>query len=166
MNAKTSFAPVLAPHCHILVLGSLPGDASLAAGHYYAHPRNAFWPIMSTLTGTDLPALDWPQRYHALLHAGIALWDTIDTATRRGSLDTALRDITANPLHDCLGQLPQLRLIACNGQTAGRLAGRQLPGDSRLCILPSTSPALTLPLTTKLLQWQAALAPHLETSNA
>lgn len=162
MMHKACFAPVVAEDCRILVLGSLPGDASLAAGEYYAHPRNAFWPIMAALTGRPLPELAWPARYAALLASGIGLWDTVDRATRRGSLDTELREVAPNPLGELLAGLPQVQCIACNGQTAGRIARQQLGADSRLCILPSTSPALTLPLADKLAHWQHALAPVLK----
>ncbi|WP_043648818.1 DNA-deoxyinosine glycosylase [Chitinilyticum litopenaei] len=164
MSEKRSFAPVAAAHCRILVLGTLPGEASLAAGEYYAHPRNAFWPIMAALTGQPLADCDWPQRYATLLQHGIALWDTVASASRQGSLDAALREVATNPLSGLIATLPALRLIACNGQTAHRLARQSLGDDARLLALPSTSPAFTRPLADKLAAWQAALAPILPPS--
>ncbi|WP_255989192.1 DNA-deoxyinosine glycosylase [Chitinolyticbacter albus] len=153
---KSSFAAIANEHARILILGSLPGDASLAAGHYYAHPRNAFWAIMSQLLHETLLGSDWPQRY-ATLHAhGIALWDVVGTAQRRGSLDTALRDIAANPLARFVTTLPALRCIVFNGGTAARLGKKQLThtGLPQLA-LPSTSPAHTLSFEAKLAAWSA-----------
>ncbi len=140
----------------MLILGSLPGEASLAAGHYYAHPRNAFWPIVSQLLGIDLLALDWPVRYTALQKHGIALWDVVGRAERAGSLDAALRNVAANPLGQLVATLPELRCVAFNGGTAARIGQRQLLDHpvAKLA-LPSTSPAHTLPFASKFASWSA-----------
>ena len=89
---RAGFAPVVDAHTRLLILGSLPGDASLAAGQYYAHPRNGFWRLTGGVIGRDLVDLAYPQRLAALQAAGIGLWDVITTAHRTGSLDTAIRD--------------------------------------------------------------------------
>jgi hypothetical protein len=93
--------PQAAPDCRVLVLGSMPGAASLAAARYYAHPRNRFWPLMGALCGFD-PALDYPLRLAALQAAGVGLWDVIGTCERRGSLDADIvrGSEVANPLVD------------------------------------------------------------------
>ncbi|HBN52823.1 MAG TPA: DNA-deoxyinosine glycosylase, partial [Stenotrophomonas sp.] len=76
-------------HCRVLVLGSMPGMASLQAARYYAHPRNRFWPLMGALCGFD-PQLDYAQRMAGLQAAGVGLWDVIGRCRRRGSLDAAI----------------------------------------------------------------------------
>lgn len=142
---KTAFAPAFGPDIRVLVLGSLPGDASLAAGQYYAHPRNQFWQIAGNLIGCDLRSLTYELRLDALISGGIGLWDTIASAQRPGSLDAAMRDVQAAQLDRLIAGLPHLRAIAFNGATAARIGRRQLAATERavpaLIDLPSTSPA-------------------------
>jgi hypoxanthine-DNA glycosylase len=140
---KHAFPPVVAADTRVLILGSLPGDASLAAGQYYAHPRNLFWPLMADLTGLPaLPELPYPDRLAALRAAGIGLWDTIASATRKGSLDTAIRDAEGAPLAQLVATLPALGAVAFNGKASARLGRAQLSGTSVALIdLPSSSPA-------------------------
>ena len=95
---KASFAPVTDERTQVLILGSLPGEASLAAARYYANPRNQFWRLVSAVIAEDLEAKAYDQRLETLLAHGIGLWDSIGSATRRGSLDTAIREIAPNPL--------------------------------------------------------------------
>lgn len=142
--------PQAAPDCRVLVLGSMPGAASLAAARYYAHPRNRFWPLMGALCGFD-PALDYPLRLAALQAAGVGLWDVIGTCERRGSLDADIvrGSEVANPLVDWLEARPSLRAVAFNGGKAAQAFQRHvapaLPAAlaARLVFhaLPSTSPA-------------------------
>lgn len=158
-------APVWRPDAQVLILGSLPGVASLQAAQYYAHPRNQFWPLLQALFGID-HRLAYPERLAALLHQHVALWDLIASAHRPGSLDSAIDPTTVqlNNLAALLAQLPQLRAIWFNGATAWqswqRLAKRvDLSGHWRLCPLPSSSPAhASLSFTDKLTCWQQALA--------
>jgi hypoxanthine-DNA glycosylase len=151
-----SFPPVVDDQIRILILGSLPGARSLAAGQYYAHPNNGLWRLVGGLIGMDPPQLPYPERLAALLSHHIGLWDVIDEATRHGSLDTAIRDHRPNDLLRLLRTLPDLRAIAFNGATAARLSRRALaglePGVS-LIDLPSSSPAYTLPMTRKAEAW-------------
>jgi double-stranded uracil-DNA glycosylase len=158
---KSSFNAILRPDCRILILGSLPGDASLNAGHYYAHPRNAFWPIMSQLLQVELKTLAFAQRYSVLQDHGIGLWDVIAQAKRQGSLDTAIQQATLNPILQRCASLSELQLIAFNGQTAAKLGKGQTPEYIQQAVLPSSSPAHTLAFTTKFAHWQRILSPFL-----
>ncbi|WP_369405443.1 DNA-deoxyinosine glycosylase [Novosphingobium lentum] len=140
----------------LLILGSLPGEASLAAARYYAHPQNEFWRLTGGAIGQDVAALDYPARLAALDAAGIGLWDVVGSARRAGSLDTAIREIAANPLADLVATLPQLRAVAFNGGTAARIGRRQLgrPVDLALIDLPSSSAAYCrIPFAQKQERW-------------
>ena len=151
---KRCFPPVVAADTRVLVLGSLPGEASLAAGQYYAYPHNQFWRLLGDVLGQDLVSLAYPARLHALLARQIGLWDGVAEAKRRGSLDMAIRDARQNDLVDLLASLPALRLVAFNGTTAAR-AAPQLQGLALSCLeLPSSSPANTRPYADKLQVWQ------------
>ena len=158
-----SFPPVADPAtAHTLILGSMPGVASLAAGRYYAHPRNQFWPIMGALFGAG-PELPYEARLQALMRAGIALWDVLESCQRPGSLDADidLRSAQANDFVEFFAAHPGIRRVAFNGGTAERLFRRDIVPQLRpleLIRLPSTSPAHAgLPAERKLAAWQAAL---------
>ena len=149
-------APVGASDAVVLLLGSLPGEASLAAQRYYAHPHNQFWRLLGGAIREDMAGLDYDRRLARLNERGIALWDVVAQATRDGSLDGAIRDATANPLCEFVARHPRLAAIGFNGQTAARI-GRQAIGPmlGRLVVidLPSSSPAHTIPLATKAARW-------------
>ncbi len=150
--------PVVTPEVRLLVLGSLPGDASLAASQYYAHPRNQFWRLMQDLLGPPFPALPYEERLSTLLACGVGLWDVVGSAHRKGSLDTSIRDASFNDLATFTATLPALRHVVFNGQTAGRAVPR-LPARLTCSIVPSSSPALTLAYPEKLAAWREAFAP-------
>lgn len=152
---KSSFPPVVAPDCRLLVLGSLPGEASLAAARYYAHPRNLFWHLIGTVIAQDLVSLDYEARLAALLEAKVGLWDTVASALRRGSLDTAIREETTNPLGALAATLPDLRAVAFNGAHAAKIGERLLASSPHARIaLPSSSPAhAAMPLAEKERHW-------------
>ena len=137
-----SFAPVVRPDTRILILGSLPGQRSLAEGQYYAHPRNRFWHLVGRVTEIDFPALDYPARLDALLAHGIGLWDAVQSARRKGSLDADMRDVEATDLPELVNRLPRLRAVAFNGKASERIGRPQLSGMDVHCLaLPSSSPA-------------------------
>ena len=155
MSLKRAFDPVVDSRTRLLILGSLPGDASLKAGQYYGHPQNGFWRLVGGVIGVDLVALPYPDRLEALKAAGVGLWDVIASARRPGSLDTAIRDVEAADLNRLINTLPALRAVAFNGGTAARLGRRTLlrPADIDLIDLPSSSPAHTKPLSEKAAAW-------------
>lgn len=143
-------------HTRVLVLGSLPGEASLAAQRYYAHPQNQFWKLIGAVIGReDLPGLEYDARLAALLAAGVGLWDTIASAYRTGSLDAAIREPEHAPLAELIAGLPALRAICFNGATSARFGRRQLVGTTLALIdLPSSSPAFAaMPMAEKRRRW-------------
>jgi hypoxanthine-DNA glycosylase len=153
---KRSFAPVADANTRLLMLGSLPGEQSLAHARYYANPRNQFWRLMSAVVETDLGVLDYPDRLTTLLQAGVGLWDTVASAERQGSLDAAIRSHQPNPLPQLAAELPRLRAIGFNGGTSARIGMKQLAGSAlTLLPLPSSSPAYTLPFEEKRKAWLA-----------
>lgn len=139
-----------------MICGSLPGDRSLAAQRYYAHPQNQFWRLLSPVVGCDLVVLDYEGRLAALLDAHIGLWDVVATATRTGSSDAAIRDHAPNDLEQLAAKLPQLRAIAFNGGTAHKI-GVRLMGEHiqryDLIALPSSSPLHTIGIAAKQDAW-------------
>ena len=154
MPRDVSFPPVWSPATRLLILGSLPGQASLQAGQYYAHPQNQFWRLLGAVLGLNLMALSYPDRLASLQAARVGLWDVVASAQRRGSLDADLRNVSYHPLSEYLAGLPQLRAIAFNGQAAGRIRPRLAGQACALLQLPSSSPAFTLAYANKLALWQ------------
>jgi hypoxanthine-DNA glycosylase len=158
------FPPLVDGRSRVLVLGSMPGRASLGAQAYYAHPRNAFWRIVGERTGVAASAA-YDERVRGLLAAGIALWDVAHSCVRPGSLDADIDDATVAP-NDLAGLLharPALRVVCCNGAKAGALWRRHVARhvvdlDLHVCVLPSTSPAHAgMDLAAKARRWVTAL---------
>jgi double-stranded uracil-DNA glycosylase len=158
LRVKFGLPPIARPNARLFVLGSLPGDASLQAQRYYAHPTNQFWRLLGGATGEELQALDYDTRLERLADRRIGLWDVIASASRRGSLDQAIREVEHNQVEHLLHDYPALRAIAFNGTTAARI-GRALIGESApslaLIDLPSSSAANTTPFADKAAAWAA-----------
>lgn len=163
MPLKHSFPPVADDDARVLVLGSLPGDRSLAAQRYYAHPQNQFWQLMSPVVGHDLVALGYDERLATLRASGVALWDVVGSARRAGSSDAAIVDIAGNDIAGLAARLPRLRAIAFNGGTALKqglklLGGRVDTGGPAIVALPSSSPLHTIGLAAKQPAWDQLAA--------
>jgi hypoxanthine-DNA glycosylase len=152
---KRSFPPVVDERTRVLVLGSLPGEESLARQRYYANPRNHFWRLMSAIVGVELVPLDYEARLQALLDARVGLWDSVGTASRDGSLDAAIRDHRPNRLAELAQSLPELKAVGFNGGTSAKIGVKALAGatPAALIVLPSSSPAYTLAFEKKLEAW-------------
>lgn len=144
-----AFAPLARADAHTLILGSMPGAASLAAAEYYAHPRNQFWPIVGELLGFDAQA-PYAERIDALTARGYALWDVLGACRRSGSLDTAIEadSMEINDFPQFFGAHSGVDRVFFNGSFAATLFRRRvvpLLGEhaARLTLtrLPSTSPA-------------------------
>jgi hypoxanthine-DNA glycosylase len=147
-------------HTRLLILGSLPGEVSLARAQYYGHPQNQFWRLMGRVLGAEMPPEDYVGRLAILQRASVGLWDVVRVARRAGSLDAAIRDHEPNPLADFAATLPALRAIAFNGGTAAAIGRRQLSGKAGLALidLPSSSPAYTMTFERKAERWDALRA--------
>ena len=165
-NKISSFIPTASDDARVLILGSMPGAASLAAQQYYAHPRNAFWPLMARLCGFDAD-LAYPARLQALEACGIRLWDVLASCERVGSSDAAIApgSVQINAIASLLEPPSQLQAIALNGALATKLFRKfvapELYQNVQIFALPSTSPAHAAKTFEQ--KWQAwqVLAPFL-----
>lgn len=156
--------PVIARHVRVLVLGSFPSVASLAAGQYYAHPRNLFWRIVGQSVGEPLHELAYEARLSTVLAAGIAIWDVYAACERTGSLDAAIRNGVANDFRGLKHKTPNLMRVCFNGQSAGRFAPALAACGYETAILPSTSPAnASWSYARKRAAWHDGLSPALGT---
>ncbi len=138
-----SFDPIVGPGARVLILGSMPGVASLEAGQYYAHPRNAFWQIMGDLFGAH-PDLPYETRRSILLDQGVAVWDVLKHCRREGSLDSNIRDEIPNDFRKLFEMHPGISRVLLNGGTAARCYGKYVQPivpDLPAISVPSTSPA-------------------------
>lgn len=168
MTKVRSFAPVLGAAPRILILGSMPGIASLEAQQYYAHSRNAFWPIMQAIFAIDAQQ-PYERRIAGLVECRVALWDVLASCVRRGSLDSSIDQATvqANDLAGLLSAEPSIAAIFFNGQMAETVFKRHVVSsfDSvqaslPMCRLPSTSPAnASWSFERKLAAWRAIRQP-------
>lgn len=158
MSVKAGLPLIAPPDARVFLLGSLPSDASLTLGRYYAHPTNQFWRLLGEVIGEDLEGLGYDMRLERLAHRQIGLWDVIRSASRTGSLDQAIRRAEHNALEQRLQNFPDLEAIAFNGATAAAV-GRPLIGTFSVSVvlldLPSSSAANTQPFADKVLKWSA-----------
>jgi double-stranded uracil-DNA glycosylase len=155
---RRGLAPVLTRRTRILILGSFPGEASLAARQYYAHPRNHFWPILGAVLDEPLRERPYRERIARLRARGVGLWDTIVACERRGSLDGAIRNAERADVARVRRAAPALAVVCFNGKTAARAASVWREAGYATLVLPSTSPANTRPLAEKLAAWRAIAA--------
>ncbi len=161
------FAPIARPSARVLILGSLPGQRSLARAQYYAQPQNSFWRLMGDLFDAG-PQLGYEERVRRLLMRGVAVWDVCASAQRAGSLDTAIvrTSVAPNDFEKFFAAHPRIRLIGFNGAAAAQLFERHVlkslsPNVAAIARLrlPSTSPAhASLSYAAKLEAWRALTA--------
>jgi hypoxanthine-DNA glycosylase len=133
--------PVISPDTRVIVLGSFPGAASLAAAQYYAHPRNQFWRLISAVVDEDLACLPYEDRLTRLLAHRFGLWDVLGACEREGSLDANIRNAQANDFGLLRACCPQLDTVGFNGQASGKFAPQFAAAGFRTVVLPSSSPA-------------------------
>jgi hypoxanthine-DNA glycosylase len=153
------FPPVVAAHTTTLVLGSFPGEASLVATQYYAHPRNQFWRLLGDVLDEPLGALPYEERLVRVLAHGLGVWDVLAACEREGSLDAAIRNATPNDFASLRERAPRLRKVCFNGKTAGRFASVIRAAGYDTLVLPSSSPAnAMLSFEQKLRLWRDILS--------
>jgi hypoxanthine-DNA glycosylase len=154
----TGLAPILDRDTRILILGSFPGEASLAAQQYYAHPRNQFWRLLSSILGEELVTLAYPHRLQRLLAHRIGLWDVLAACEREGSLDAAICNPQANDFARLKHECPSLFRICFNGKTSGKFEPVFAQAGFDTLVLPSSSPAnAQLSFEQKLAVWRGIL---------
>jgi len=157
VGVKAGLPPIARADARLFLLGSLPGDASLAVSRYYAHPTNQFWRLLGLAIGEELQELEYDARLERLTERRVGLWDVIASASRRGSLDQSIRDAQHNRIEHLLHDFRDLRAIAFNGRTASAI-GRKLIGEPparvTLLDLPSSSAANTKSLSVKAAAWK------------
>jgi double-stranded uracil-DNA glycosylase len=157
---KEGFPPIIDETSRVLILGTLPSEESFRRQEYYGHPRNQFWLILADLYHVPLPAA-YPERVALLRQQQLALWDVLRHGERQGSLDQAIRKAAPNDFRGLFETYRNLLAIVFNGRKANDLFERKvlrqqaLSGGDQLprLLLPSTSPAATLPLPEKIKRW-------------
>src|ERR1044071_7453806 len=141
VSVKFGLPPIARADVRLFILGSLPGDASLAAQRYYAHPQNQFWRLVGSAIGEDLHARPYERRLECLAEHRIGMWDVIGSAERKGSLDQSIRNANHKRIEQLVHDYAQLEAIAFNGRKSASI-GRKLIGNARgltLIDLPSSS---------------------------
>jgi hypoxanthine-DNA glycosylase len=151
---KRGLPPVLDRNTRALILGSFPGEASLAAREYYAHPRNHFWPIVGAVLQEPLAEMPYRTRLARLRERRVGLWDIIVECEREGSLDASIRNAEHGEIARVARSAPQLAVVCFNGQTAARREPAYRAAGYATLVMPSTSPAYTKPLAEKLAAWR------------
>ena len=157
-RALTGFAPVIDARVTTLILGSFPSEASLAAGQYYAHPRNQFWTLLARILDEPLVEMSYAERMACVLRHRIGIWDVLGACRREGSLDAAIRDGAPNDFSRLHRLAPRLATVVFNGAAAGRFAPLFARGGFEVHVLPSSSPAhAARSLEQKLALWRRVL---------
>lgn len=161
MTERTfSYGPVYARDAQVLILGTAPSIASLEHGFYYAHPRNAFWPILFELAGEPL-STDVEAKKRLLIRHKMALWDVAASCIRPGSLDSSIRDAKPNDIPALIADCPGIERILLNGKTTLALFKRFFKSVGVECVcLPSTSPAYTIAYDLKKRAWAQYIPPR------
>ncbi|MFZ2168498.1 MAG: DNA-deoxyinosine glycosylase [Methylococcaceae bacterium] len=171
MSDIDGFAPIVSANARVLILGSMPSEASLLKQQYYGHHRNAFWPMMSALFGFD-PEFCYQRRKEMLMENGIAVWDVMQSCSRSGSSDSNIKlaTIRINDLAGFFAEYKCIKQVFFNGKMAERVyQQRILPvlkhrfSYLEYHCLPSTSPAYaSLKLEQKIEAWKVIKQPMLK----
>ncbi len=153
-----SFAPLLDENTKTMIIGTMPSVASLEAGEYYAHPRNAFWLIMARLFNNGATYSNYEEKKSCLLAQGIGLWDNLQYCERSGSLDSNIKSEIPNDFETLLKKYPNVQKLLFNGQKSFQFFKKfhpKLLAQLECHSLPSTSPAnATLRFEDKLQVWK------------
>ena len=162
---ESAVPDILAPGLDIVFCGINPGRRSAAAGAHFANPRNDFWPLLADAGFT--PRRFEPTEADELLGLGYGLTNAAYRTTpgsgdlRRGDFEGSAERLERVAL--------ELRpdVIAFVGKAGYQGVFRERPelglqerrlGDTRLFVLPSTSPANAAVPYEERLRWFRALA--------
>jgi hypoxanthine-DNA glycosylase len=151
-----SFPPISNKNAKVLILGTMPGVASLAINQYYGHTRNAFWKLVFTILNEPFSS-DYEVRKNLALKNHIAIWDVLQACVREGSLDNAIEQEVPNDFRNFLETHPNIKFIVFNGQKAAKYFNQYVivSNQYKLVTLPSTSPANAgISFEQKLKEWQ------------
>ncbi|MGA9638186.1 DNA-deoxyinosine glycosylase [Flavobacterium sp.] len=154
-----SFAPYVNSRTEILILGTMPGIASLEKQEYYAHKRNHFWRIMHTLLGESIVLENFEEKIKLLQSHNIGLWDVLQHCERKGSLDIHIKNQKENDFETLFQKYPSIHKIVFNGKESHRYFTKkfgQIKGITYY-VMPSTSPANTMTFENKLKIWSTIL---------
>jgi TDG/mug DNA glycosylase family protein len=150
--------PILDAQARVLILGSFPSPASLAAGQYYAHKQNQFWRILAAVLDQPLVEMEYAAKQAAVKAAGIAIWDVYAECERAGALDSAIRNGVPNDFAALRKSAVAVRHVCFNGQAAGKFVPELTALGFETLVLPSTSPAnASWSFERKLAAWRSAL---------
>ncbi len=155
------YPPVFSAASRVLIVGSMPSVESLKGGFYYAHPRNAFWRILSDCFHAPVP-VTIEEKKLMILNNNLALWDVYASCERKGSLDSAIKSGIINDFSVVLNACPNIRAVLANGNEAYRVFVAQCARGLYVIRMPSTSPAYTMPYPEKLCAWKDALIQYLQ----
>jgi len=157
--SKTAFKPIIDTDAEILILGSMPGEQSLRQQEYYANPRNAFWKIMADVFNQTKPLTGYQEKINLLKLNKIGLWDVFESCEREGSLDSNIKNGIVNDFDGLFKKHPKIQLVLFNGGTSYQSFKKQLSMLQGIThqVMPSTSPAHTMPYIAKLAIWKNAL---------
>ena len=152
-----SLGPVVDDRAQVIILGTMPGSESLRRQQYYANPRNQFWRIIYSIFDSE-QGLSYDEKVAFLKRNRIALWDVLETCEREGSLDSAIIQEVANDLDSLIKQFPGINHIFFNGKKAGKLFDKLRKNGTLVTmpckVLPSTSPAYTISIESKISEWK------------
>jgi double-stranded uracil-DNA glycosylase len=163
---RRGLPPVIDAHVEVLILGSFPSPASLAKKQYYGHPQNHFWKLMGALLDEPLYQMEYASRLKIMLKRHIGLWDVLHQCERAGALDSNIRCAVSNDFRKVMKIAPSLRRVCFNGKTAGRFEPVFAECGYETLVLPSSSPAYTLPFAEKLRRWRGVDEPRAQCDRA
>jgi len=156
---KTCFPPIIDKNARVLIMGSFPGAESLRKQEYYAYKQNQFWKIMGDIFHENINGMNYDEKKACLLRNRVALWDAIHVCEREGSLDSNIRNEDMNDFSKLKMLAPNLGIVCFNGQKAGKYSS--FFHDYKTVVLPSTSPAHTIPYVKKLAEWNSAISDYI-----
>jgi hypoxanthine-DNA glycosylase len=160
MTTIASFAPIVDATTEILILGSIPSVKSLEKVEYYGNKQNQFWKIIFSIFKQESVPEYYKNKVNFLLQNRIGLWDVVRNCERKGSLDIAIKHQEINDFDTFLNEHPKITTLLFNGKTAYQFFYKKYGQTKGITyyVMPSTSPANTIPFENKLNEWSLILS--------